>query len=95
MLRSLDIFITNLDKKYIKDKNTGEVSNWTMVTYLIAKEETNKSKGCAQLTCYVSESAFTELDKFMYKWTKAQVKDVVEDNRIKLKIKSVNDVVVS
>ena len=95
MERQLEIFITNLDKKYIKNKVTGEVTNWCMVTYLIPKEENIKSKGCAQLSCYCKENAFTDLEKYMYKWSKAVVKDTVEDNRIKLKIKSVDNVVVS
>ena len=54
-----------------------------------------RRKGCAQLSCYCKENAFTDLEKYMYKWSKAVVKDTVEDNRIKLKIKSVDNVVVS
>ena len=101
MANNLEIFIINLDKKYIKNDKTGEITNYCMVTYLIPKENTNKSKGCAQLSCYVNENAFNDLDKYMYKWVKAVVKDFPEykdgkpTNRIKLKIKSVNDVVVS
>lgn len=95
MENNLEIFITNLDKKYIKNDKTGELTNYCMVTYLIPKENTNRSKGSAQLSCYVNESAFNELEKFMFKWTKAIVKSKVDGNRLKLKIKSVNDVVVS
>ena len=91
----LDIFITNLDKRNIKNEYTGEITNWCMVTYLIPKENNNRSKGCAQLSCYCSENAFNDLEKYMYKWSKAKLSQKVDGNRIKLKIKSVNDVVVS
>lgn len=95
MENNLEIFITNLDKRYIKNENSGEITNFCMVTYLIPKENTNKSKGLAQLSCYCKESAFNDLDKFMYKWTKATLTSKVDGNRLKLKIKSVNDILVS
>lgn len=95
MENTLDIFITNLDKRQIKNDKTGEVTDWCMVTYLIPKEDTNRSKGCAQLSCYCNATAFTSLDKLMMKWTKAKVRNIVDGNRIKLKIMSVDNVVVS
>lgn len=95
MENTLDIFITNLDKRQIKNEKNGEVTDWCMVTYLIPKEDTNRSKGCAQLSCYCSSTAFTSLEKLMMKWTKAKVRNIVDGNRIKLKIISVENVVVS
>ena len=95
MENSLEIFITNLDKKYIKNETTGEIKNYCMVTYLISKEDTTRSKGLAQLSCWCNEDAFNSLDKFLCKWSKANVISKVDGNRLKLKIKSVNDVVVS
>lgn len=89
----LEIFITNLDKRTIKKND--ETTNWCMVTYLVPKENSRFSKGCAQLFCYCKENAFEDLEKYMYKWTKVKMTQFVDGNRIKLRIKSVNDIVVS
>ena len=95
MENNIEIFITNLDKRYIKNDNTGEIKNFCMVTYLINKEDTSKSKGLAQLSCYCNESAFNDLDKYLCKWSKAVVSSIVDGNRLKLKLRRVNDIVVS
>lgn len=71
MEQELNIFITNLDKKKITNERTGEVTDWVMVTYLVAKESTDKSKGVSQLSCYCKPNAWTDLDKYMFKWAKA------------------------
>ena len=81
MERQLEIFITNLDKKYIKNKVTGEVTNWCMVTYLIPKEENIKSKGCAQLSCYCKENAFTDLAIKQYKLIQRSANNTVGSSR--------------
>lgn len=95
MEQELKIFIINLDKKQIRNEKTGEVTDWCMVTYLVPKEETSKSKGVAELSCYCQPIAWDELDKHMFKWVNAKMTQTVEKNRIKLKIKSINNVVVS
>ncbi len=95
MENKMEIFITNLDKRNITNEKTGEISNWCMVTYFIKKEDTDRSKGNAQLSCYCKANAFNDLEKYMYKWSNANITQTVEGNRIKLKIKSVDNVVVS
>lgn len=95
MENKLNIFITNLDKRNITNEKTGEVSNWCMVTYFIKKDNTERSKGNAQLSCYCKSSAFDDLEKYMFKWVDAIVTQIVDGNRIKLKIKSIDNVVVS
>lgn len=95
MESKIEIFITNLDKRNITSERTGEITNWCMVTYFIKKDNTERSKGCAQLTCYVKPEAFSSLEKYMFKWANATLTQSVDKNRIKLKIKSVDNIVVS
>lgn len=95
METELKIFIINLEKKVIKNEYTGEISDWVKVTYLVPKEETKKVKGAVELSCYCKPNAWTDLDKFMFKWINAKMSQTVEKNRIKLKIKSIDNVVVS
>lgn len=91
----MEIFITNFDKKQIKNDKTGEVKDYCMVTYMIKKLDTNKSKGPAVLSCYCNANAWGDLDKYSFKWVKAKMTQVVENNRLKLKIKSIGNDVVS
>jgi len=91
----MEIFITNFDKKQIKNERTGEVTDWCMVTYFIKKDDTNKSKGPAILSCYCKSNAWGDLDKYSFKWVKATMSQVVEKNRLKLKIKKIGNDIVS
>lgn len=95
MQNEMKIFVTNLDKKKITNKNTGEVRDYCMVTFLVAKEETSNSKGTAQLTCYCKPEAWTILDKYMFKWVSATMNNIVENNRLKVKIKQVDEAILS
>lgn len=95
MQSEYEIFITNLDKKKIINKNTGEVTDWCMVTYMIKKEETDNSIGPAHLSCYCKPTAWTDLKQFMFKWTNAVMNQVVDNNRLKIKIKKIDKYILS
>ena len=95
MQSEIEIFITNLDKKNIVNQKTGELTNWCMVTYMIKKEDTDKSIGVAHLSCYCKPNAWNDLKPYMFKWTKAFMTQVVENNRIKLKIKQIDKYLLS
>lgn len=90
-----EIFITNLDKRQIVNEKTGEVSDWCMVTYFVKKEDTEKSRGPVQLTCYCKPNAWSDLNEYRFKWAKAKMSQSIEKNRMKLKIKSIDKYVVS
>lgn len=93
--QTMKIIITNLDKINITNEKTGEIKTYCRVGYLVEKEPTEHSIGYAQLQSYVKDDAFNQLKDQLLKPMIATYSTIVDKNRFKIKLKKINNYVLS
>lgn len=97
MKQETKIWIFGLDKVRFTNKNTGEVSFMCNMCYLLEKEATDKSVGCAVMNTYIKAENFEKLKPLLMKNGVNATFELVSDTKnprlLKPKFIKINDVI--
>lgn len=95
MTQEIKIWIFGLDKMKMTNKATGEISYMCHMCYLIEKEPTDRSVGCAVMDTFIKAENFENLKPLLMKGVNATF-DLVPDKKdtrlLKPKFIKINDI---
>jgi len=90
-MNNLKVLLLNLQKVNFSNKETGEVTTMTKITYGTDLTKTVNFSGYSILESYAKENAFAGLEKVLKKECIAQVEFKPTQNGVKYVITKIND----
>jgi len=84
--------LLNMEAKSFVNKTTGEITEMTLVRYLIPTDSTEEFKGGVILECYTKKDAFTKLEKIMFQKSVIELMQKPTQNGSKYVLYSVNNI---
>lgn len=84
--------LINMEPKSFANKNTGEITEMTLVRYAIPTENQEEFKGGVVLECYTVKEAYTKLDKMLFHECAIEISQKPTSNGTKYVLLSVNDI---